>query len=91
MRPGAGDEALDGKRGHALSAPGLAHHPQCLSAAHGIGDTIDRPHGTAGGEEMRPQIFDFQDRFARRRACFNARSGDPCRLIQQVTPMFSAC
>ena len=41
-------------------------YPERLSGGDAVGHAIDRPHGAGGGEEMRLQIVDLEQRARRR-------------------------
>ncbi len=65
-----GDKTQNRERRHALPASGLSDHAQCFAAADGIGDAVDRPDHSAGGEKMCLKTLDFQNGAGRLRARF---------------------
>ena len=66
-----GDQAQDRQRRHALAAARLPQPRPGLAALQGIGNSIDRAHGSNGREEMRLEILYLKYR--------------SCRQVRQLT------
>ena len=58
----AGDKAQDRQRGDALAAAAFTDDTQRLARRDLIRHAIDRTHDPGGGEEMRFQLLDFEQR-----------------------------
>src|SRR5262249_497460 len=78
---GVGDQAQDREGGRGLAAARLPDDADDLAPPDLEGDVVDRPHHPVGGEEVRPQVLDLEERYQN-----YTLTRDTCRSDAPLTP-----